>query len=258
MIYVVSLGSSGTGLINARWNSFSVACSPSQRFYLLSSFGSQGLALKGAANLEDAGRELPSGWQDEFERRASPSKEFLAAENEFTQPSAPLSPVTQPVRPKEGDRVQHGRIVSFGNQRFGFIDAHWGKTFFFRIDDVADEGLKYTLLYGNWKTSGQVEFEVRPSYGHKYSSAVGVVRLQDSESMLQRARHFLQLGQHPQAMALVRRVLSGDPTDENARQTEAAIKEDIKKQLRDRGTGLPKGRGPYARAKRAQFVDQGF
>ena len=224
--------------------------------YLLSSIGSRELALEVAANLEDAARGLPSGWQDEFERRASPSKELLAAENEFVEPSVPLSPAKQLIRPKEGDRVQHGRIVSFGNQRFGFIDVHWGKTFFFRIDDVTDEGLKYTLLYGDWKTSGEVEFEIRPSYGHTYRRAVGVVRLQDSESLLQRARHFMQLSQHSQAMALVRRVLSDDPADENARRTEAEIKEDIKKQLRDHGIGLPKGKGPYARAKRAQFVDQ--
>ena len=224
--------------------------------YLLSSIGSQELALEVAANLEDAARGLPSGWQDEFGRRASPSKELLAAENEFAEPSVPLSPAKQPIRPGEGDRVQHGRIVSFGNQRFGFIDVHWGKTFFFRIDDVTDEVLKYALLYGDWKASREVELEIRPSYGHAYSRAVGVVRLQDSNSLLQRARHLLQLSQHSQAMALVRRVLSANSTDEDARRTETEIKEDIKKQLRDHGTGLPKGKGPYARAKRAQFGDQ--
>lgn len=224
--------------------------------YLLSSIGSRKLALEVAANLENMARGLPSAWQDEFERRSSPSRELLAAENEFAEPSIPPSSAKQPIRPKERDRVQHGRIVSFGNQRFGFIDVHWGKTFFFRIDDVADEGLKYTLLYGDWKAAGEVEFETRPSFGHTYSRAVGIVRLQDSESLLERARYFLQLGQHSQAMALVRRVLNAEPTDEDARRAETEIKEDVKKQLRERGTGLPKGKGPYARAKRAQFVDQ--
>ena len=67
--------------------------------YLLSSIGSRELALEVAANLEDAARGLPSGWQDEFERRASPSKKLLAAENEFAEPSVPPSPAKQPIRP---------------------------------------------------------------------------------------------------------------------------------------------------------------
>ena len=146
--------------------------------------------------------------------------------------------------------------MSFGNQQFGFIDAQGGETFFFRIDKVVDEELKRTLLDGSWKSSGEVEFEVFPSHGHKYHRAVNVVRLQDNESLLQRARHLLQIRQHSHAITLVRRVLSADPNDESACQLEAEIKEGLGKQLRSHGTGLPKGKGPYARAKRAQFIDQ--
>ena len=224
--------------------------------YLLLSSGTESLALEAAASLVHVAEELPQGWQDEFDRQASPSEELLAVESEFARRSVQPPPATQPVLPKREVQVPHGRIVSFGNQRFGFIDAQGGETFFFHIDYVVDEVLKRTLLDGSWKSSREVEFEVFPSHGHKYHRAVKVVRLQDSESLLQRARHLLQIRQHSQAIALVRRVLSADPNDEPACQLEAEIKEDLGKQLRSHGTGLPKGQGPYARAKRAQFIDQ--
>ena len=51
-------------------------------------------------------------------------------------------------------------------------------------------------------------------------------------------------------------MLRANPSDATARQLEEEIKRDIGKQLRERGTGLPKGSGPYARARRAQLVDQ--
>ena len=224
--------------------------------YLLSSYGAESLALEGATNLVYATEEFPQGWQDEFDRRVSPSEELLTVEREFSRRSAQPLPATKPVLPKKETQVPHGRIVSFGNQRFGFIDAQGRETFFFRIDDVVDEELKHALLDGSWKSSGEVEFEVFPSHGHKYHRAINVVRLQDSEALLQRARHLLQIRQHSQAIALVRRVLSADPIDGTASQLETEIKEDLGKQLRSHGTGLPKGQGPYARAKRAQFIDQ--
>ena len=224
--------------------------------YLLSSFKAESLALAGAADLVHATKELPQGWQDEFDCQASPSAGLLAVESEFARRSAQNSLLKQPALPKKESQIPYGNIVSFGNQRFGFILAQGEKTYFFRIDDVVDDELKRVLLDGTWRTFGEVEFEIVPSDGHKYHRAVKVVRLQDNETLLQRGRHLLQFRQHSQAIALVRRVLSTDPNDETARQLEVTIKEDLGEQLRSSGIGLPKGQGPYARAKRAQFVDQ--
>ena len=224
--------------------------------YLLSSSGSESLATQVAANLVHASGKLPPRWKEEFDHGSSPSEKLLNVEREFTQRQVRSKPAAQTLHSNGGDHVQLGRIVSFGNQRFGFIDAQEGETLFFGIDDVQEGWLHRALLDGSWKTAGEVEFDVLPSHGHKYRRAVNVVRLQDNESLLQRARTLLHVSQHSQAMALVRRVLSIDPTDETAHQLEKEVKEDIKKQLRDRGTGLPKGEGPYARAKRAQLVDQ--
>ena len=224
--------------------------------YMLLSSGTRSIALEAVASLVHVAEELPQGWQDEFNRRASPSDALLAVESEFSRRSVRTSPATQPVLPKGKERVPYGRIASFGNQRFGFIDSDGGETYFFRIDDVVDEELKHVLLDGKWRMSGEVEFEILPSHGHKYNRAIKVIPLQDSKALLQKARNLLQLRQHSQAIALVRRVLNTDPTDEIARQLEAELKEDLRKQLHSHGAGLPKGQGPYAHAKRAQFIDQ--
>ena len=224
--------------------------------YLLSSSGSESLATQAAANLVHAAGKLPQRWKEEFDQGSFPSEKLLDVAREFTQRQVRSRPAAQTLHSKGGDHVQLGRIVSFGNQRFGFIDVQGDETLFFRIDDVQETRLHQALLDGSWRTIGEVEFDVLPSYGHKYRRAVNVVRLQDSESLLQRARNLLHGSQHSLAMALVRRVLSTDPTNEAADQLEEEVKEDIKRQLRDRGTGLPKGEGPYARAKRAQLIDQ--
>lgn len=224
--------------------------------YLSSSSGTESLALETATNLIHSVEGLPTKWQDGFDRCAPPSEELFAVENEFDRFFAHISPSIQSTQSKMATQVPHGRIVSFGSQRFGFINAYAGETFFFRIDDIADEVLKHALLNGDWRTFGNVEFEILPSHGHKYNRAVNIVRLQDSETLLQRARSLQKLHQHSQAIALVRRAIGVDPTDKTAHSLEAEIKEDLSKKLRSHGIGLPKGMGPYARAKRAQLVDQ--
>ncbi len=256
--------------------------------HLLLSSGSPSLARDAAANLVHSAGRLPAGWHDALDRSAAPSEELRAVELRFTpsertaSPTQPLRPDAGsperaaasatpeqirdirrkfkglPVRPDGGDDGRHGRISSFGNQRFGFIREHGGDTvFFFRIDDVTDNVLQDALLDGRWRTSGEVEveFNVHPSPGHKYDHAIGVVPIQNRESLLQRARAHLNTHQHAQARACVRRVLRADPTDETALNLEEKIRQNIRKQL-SKGTGLPRDNGPYARAKRAQLVDQ--
>ena len=151
-----------------------------------------------------------------------------------------------------------GRIVSFGNLRFGFINAPAGDHYYFRIGDIEDGDLRAALLDGRWRTFGPVEFELLPAVrGHKYERAIGIRPLLESDSLLRRARRLLRIGQPQPAMEEVRRALGADPTDEAALGLEQEIKESTRKGLRS-GAGLPKGDGPYARAKRAQLVDLDF
>jgi len=224
----------------------------SESLIYLTSKDDERLALQATANLVHEQGTFPNGWEEAFTRGGPCSTDLLDVERAFTPPQVVPTSAAQLVRPKAADAVPHGRIVSFGNQRFGFIDAHWGETFFFRIDDVADARLRQALLDGSWRTFGTVEFEILPSHVHQYARAVSVVPLQNAEALLQRARQLLGANQHAQSMAFVRRALTAEPNLDAARRLE----EEIKKQIRDRGIGLPKGKGPYARAKRAQLVDQ--
>ncbi len=150
--------------------------------------------------------------------------------------------------------VPSGRIVSFGSQGFGFIETR-DATYFFRIDDVVDEGLKQSLLDGSWRTKAQVEFKSELSMGHQYDLAVQIMPPQDADALLQKAQQLRRLNQHSQAIALVRRAAMIDPGyQQQTQELEAELKNDIQRL----GIGLPKGSGPYARAKRAQLVDQDF
>ena len=217
--------------------------------YLLSSSGAESLAQRLAANLVHASGELHSGWRDEFDHGSGPSDELAEVEREFSRPAPPAPP---PLGLPAGGEVPHGSITSFGNQRFGFIAAPGDQQFFFRIDDVADDGLRQVLLDGTWRNLA-VEFDVLPAGHHRYPRAANVVRRQDSEALLLRARDLLQASQYPQAMGIVRRVLRTDRTDV-ALQLERKIREQIHRE----GIGLPRGDGPYARAKRAQLIDHDF
>ena len=207
------------------------------------------------------------------------SKHLRATERGLASPSSPTGSPSRPARPPDTssesavtppttDQLQalqrrfrygrpdfrHGRIKSFRNQRFGFIQEDAGDAVFFRINDVSDDGLNEALLNESWRTSGEVEFKVHQSPGHKYRHATEIVRT-STESLLQRARSHLDTGQLAQAMGCVRRALQADPADNTARVLEAEIGKGIQKQLRS-GTGLPRGNGPYARAKRVQLVNQ--
>ena len=223
--------------------------------YLLSSLEANAIAMRAAAAQLRDPAELPADWEDGFTNSPSPSEALRAAEDRFVRHGTPEGAASTSVPVLEVNNGSlTGRIVSFGNQRFGFIDSQSGGTHYFRIDDVADQRLRDALLDGTWRAFGTVEFELLPSHGHKYDRATKILPLQDSESLLQRAQHLLAVGQPTQAMGLVRRVLADDPADEAAGRLEQEVKQRITRGLRD-GTGLPKGKGPYARAKRAQLVD---
>ena len=223
--------------------------------YLLSHLEAEALALRATALMQTSSELLP-GWEDEFDGSASLSAELVAAERRFDRPPAPTPDRGPPSHSSaRSTDIPSGRIVSFGNQRFGFINAPAGDNYFFRIGDIEDGDLRDALLDGRWRTLGSVEFELLPRMcGHKYERAVRIRPLLDGEPLLSRARRLLRIGQPAQAMHEVRRALGADPIDKAALRLEREVKENIRKGLRS-GEVLPKGDGPYARAKRAQLVD---
>ena len=223
--------------------------------YLLSHLETEALALRATALMQTSSELLP-GWEDEFDGSASLSAELVAAERRFARPPAATRDRSSlPRSPARSTDIPSGRIVSFGNQRFGFINAPAGDNFYFRIGDIEDRDLRDALLDGRWRTLGSVEFELLPRIrGHKYDRAIRIRPLLDGDSLVRRVRRLLQSGQPAQAMHEVRRALGADPTDKAALSLEPEVKKRIRKGLRS-GAGLPKGDGLYARAKRAQLVD---
>ena len=223
--------------------------------YLLSHLETETPALR-ATTLMQTSSELLPGWEDEFHDSASLSVELVAAERRFDRPPAP-TPNRGPPPPSSAriTDIPSGRIISFGNQRFGFINAPAGDHYYFRIGDIEDGDLRDALLDGRWRMFDSVEFELLPRIrGHKYERAVRIRPLLDGDPLLRRARRLLRAGEPAEAMHEVRRALGADPTDEGALRLEREVKENIRKGLRS-GAGLPKGDGPYARARRAQLVD---
>jgi tetratricopeptide (TPR) repeat protein len=214
--------------------------------YLYGRIGEQSAAHRATMALLHGQAFPPEGWRDVLRKVLPEPSPDLVHEEERD-----AIPAKRPRKPTSTS-APSGRIVSFGNQRFGFIDAEDGETYFFRLEDVADDGLRQALLDGSWRNRAQVEFTSTPSVGHRYQRAVEILPLQDVSALLNRAGRLRQMNQHSQAMALVRRALAAEPDSRDAQMLETNIKEEI----RARGIGLPKDKGPYAHAKRAHLVDQ--
>jgi tetratricopeptide (TPR) repeat protein len=215
--------------------------------YLLGNISASDAAISATVSLIGKEALSSNAWRDLILRALGTPSEELAREQELDTLPSPSTPIVS--------TVPRGTIVSFGNQRFGFIEDLGGDTYFFRIDDVADSLLEQELLNGAWRRHADVEFRVLPSPGHRYHRATEVLPLMDIDALLGRAQRLVGLNQYPQAMSFVRRALSIDPDNLPARNLEKEIKSITKKSL-SLGVGLPKGNGPYARAKRAHLVEE--
>lgn len=202
--------------------------------------------------------EFPPKWRSELEQFSQPSEDLAAVERRFAQSTPAPSKTPQPQIIHVDESITRGHIALFGTQRFGFIESDEGQTYYFRVDFVIDDGLASALLDGSWRTVPEVEFEIQPSHGHSYNRAINIARLQDSESLIQRARELMRIGKKSQAIVFVRRALSANPQSETAKQLEQELNEEIQKAISqsEPEIPLPKGKGPYARAKRAQLIDR--
>jgi hypothetical protein len=156
--------------------------------YLLSKTGEHDAAQKSTTALLHGECFPPEGWREILRKIVpEPSPVFVQEEERLSAPAK---------RPRRLSAVPTGRISSFGNQRFGFIEAGDGETYFFRLEDVSDDGLKQALLDGSWRSRPEVEFTPIPSLGHKYQRAEKVLPLQDTTALLDRARRLLQVSQY--------------------------------------------------------------
>jgi len=144
-----------------------------------------------------------------------------------------------------------GRIISFGKQGFGFIEASDGATLFFRLEDVEHDALRQELLVSNHTPGIQVTFEQQASPGHRYDRAVQVSPLLSEEDTLIQASRHERSKDFTGALALVRRVLEETPENPEAR----TMQERLLRQIAQRSP-LARGSGPFACAERAWTVEQ--
>jgi len=187
------------------------------------------------------------GGLDEFKRNAYPRGPLEGHYNNYLTLCERLN--TEPA--SERNRTLTGRIVSFGNAGFGFIDADKGSTLFFDLDDIADENLGQLLRQPDRPIGLSVVFNEVPAPGRKYDCATNVRPQQSSEDWLRQAREMQAASRPRDALPLVELALRLDSQNPAAQ----SLKEEIVKQLSTIDV-LPKGTGPYALAKRAETLEK--
>src|SRR5439155_1594325 len=110
----------------------------------------------------------------------------------------------------------NGRITSFGNQGFGFIDTRDGRTLFFRIEDVVDSTLHQQLLDPAIPIGAEVVFkEQERPYGQRYDRAIAI-SLAGAEQLLKRATQLGAAKQFREALEVVRTIQRLDPASAEA------------------------------------------
>jgi tetratricopeptide (TPR) repeat protein len=211
-------------------------------------------ANQAAEGIASQQKTLPLGWESFLARLDNPSGAVLSIQRRFTEKPTISSPTIQICNLRNQVEAHKGRIISFGTQLFGFIQDSMREKFFFTINDVVDDRLHRSLLEESWRSMVAVEFATQSSPGHDYDRATNITPLYDAGSALQIARLHLRDNEHSKALALVRKVISEEPDADAAKELEMEIKQSMRKL----GIGLPSGEGPYAKAKRAQMINQDF
>lgn len=226
--------------------------------YLFLLYQSIELATNVASHVAQRTGKLPPEWRPKLDQFSEPSEDLAKVERRFAQSPPASRKSIQPQIAHTDESIARGHIALFGTQRFGFIESDEGQTYYFRVDFVIDDGLASALLDGSWRTVPEVEFNIQPSHGHNYNRAINIARLQDSESLIQRARDLMRIGKKSYAIVFVRRALSANPESETAKELQRELDEEIRKATSqsEAEIPLPRGKGPYARAKREQLINR--
>jgi tetratricopeptide (TPR) repeat protein len=163
------------------------------------------------------------------------------------EPQVP-SPVAPP-GPRESERPQAGHIYNYGGAGYGFIRGADGRNLFFHMTAVKDKEL--LEIIGRWRPSGRpVEVFFESAGGPRGPVAVVVTLRRTPDEQLKLAHKHAEAGEYNEAIAQVKRVLALDPLRADALELHERWRAFA------RITGLPKGSNPYARAKRAQMIEE--
>lgn len=176
-------------------------------------------------------------------------------ERELSELSRPKPQVV--IKKVSQSEASEGHIVSFGPEMFGFIEDLYRERHFFQIYDVEDEELRTSLGSNTWFHAKHVDFVSMPNPGQKYRKALKIVSHLSLEKIIQLVEKSCRQGNFTSASNYLKRIRGSASSDERVIRLEQVVSKGLlQERMRTEGTGLPKGDGPYAQAKRAQLVDQ--
>ena len=173
------------------------------------------------------------------------SSEYLEAIDSF-ESVQPLAPVQEPMQQLPAN-IQQGQIYAYKTDRiFGFIRGAVGKTYFFHRSAVSDEDLREQLR--NFGDPIQVTFET--TEGPKGSIAFNITLPRVTEETFELAVSYAENGDYSQAINQIKTVLSQNPDFPSAAELHQKWREYARVAI------VPRGKNPYARAKRAQLNEK--
>ena len=173
------------------------------------------------------------------------SLEYIGAIESF-ESMQPVEKMRAPI-PRLPSNVQQGQIYAYKTDRiFGFIRGVDGKTYFFHRSAVSDEELQEQLR--DFRGPIQVVFET--TEGPKGHIAIDISLPRDTEEVFERAVAYAESGDYPQAISHIKTVLSQSSNYPSAAELHEKWREYARIAI------VPRGKNPYARAKRVQLIEK--
>ena len=188
--------------------------------------------------LEEALRQLKNTEGEDSQEYRRISEAFGRKRELSLQPSKTLS---------------QGQLDTFFSERnYGFIRGKDGKDYFFHRSAVSDEELQEKILRFGTRNQEMILVEFETAEGSKGPIAIGITLPRTPKEMFRRAVEYAESGTYAQAIVHIKKVLSQNPEYPDAAELHEKWREYARKE------GIPRGKDPYTRAKRAQSIEEDF
>ena len=189
---------------------------------------------------------LPQDTPTEAQPQTEEPRSDVAGHNSTLVLSSEDIPQSQPltVPPQSEGYIFHYRP----DRGFGFIRGQDGTQYFFHQNAVVDDELKDKIVDQHLGRQTPVVFET--TQGKKGPIAVGVSLYRTTGEMFDLALKYASDGEFSKAISQIRKVLATDPEYPQAQANHEKWREYA------RVTGVPRGKNPFAQAKRAQLLEK--
>ena len=173
------------------------------------------------------------------------SPEYIEAIESF-KPIQSFEPRQEP-SPQLPANILQGHIYAYKPDRiFGFIKGVDSKTYFFHRSALADEELREQI----WDFQEHIQVAFETAEGPKGHIALNITLPRDTKEVFERAVAFAENGDYPQAINQMKTVLSQNPDYPSAAELHEKWREYARIAI------VPRGKNPYARAKRVQLIEK--